>query len=145
MSAQARALLAYGREEYARSEKTGRGDFFFEVQAYAGGDATDTLHNILTLRGAKVRDALAWSRFLQQTIDMFGPNIDSEFASHHWPMWGNARIIDFLKKQRDLYKPFAAARRGSVDWFDPVVGSGGSALSAETESPRCPVTGSTLF
>jgi alkyl sulfatase BDS1-like metallo-beta-lactamase superfamily hydrolase len=67
-------------------------------------NATHNLHNILTLRGAKVRDALAWAQYLQQTIDMFGPDIDVEFASHHWPMWGHDRIIDFLKKQRDVYK-----------------------------------------
>ncbi|MEI9902453.1 MAG: alkyl sulfatase dimerization domain-containing protein [Hyphomicrobium sp.] len=67
-------------------------------------NTTHTLHNLLTLRGAKVRDALAWATFIQQTIDMFGPDIDVEFASHHWPMWGHARIIDYLKKQRDLYK-----------------------------------------
>jgi alkyl sulfatase BDS1-like metallo-beta-lactamase superfamily hydrolase len=67
-------------------------------------NATHTLHNILTLRGAKVRDALAWAKYLQQTIEMFGPDIEVEFASHHWPMWGHDRIIDFLKKQRDAYK-----------------------------------------
>ncbi len=79
--------------------------FFPQFKAmWMAENATHTLHNILTLRGAKVRDALAWARYLQQTIDMFGPDIDVEFASHHWPMWGNARIIDFLKKQRDLYK-----------------------------------------
>lgn len=79
--------------------------FFPQFKAmWMAENATHTLHNILTLRGAKVRDALAWARYLQQTIDIFGPNIDVEFASHHWPMWGNARILDFLKKQRDLYK-----------------------------------------
>jgi alkyl sulfatase BDS1-like metallo-beta-lactamase superfamily hydrolase len=67
-------------------------------------NATHTLHNVLTLRGAKVRDPLVWAKHLDETIEMFGPNIEAEFASHHWPMWGNARIIDFLKKQRDLYK-----------------------------------------
>lgn len=67
-------------------------------------NATHTLHNVLTLRGAKVRDPLIWAHFLNQTIDLYGPNIEFEFASHHWPMWGNARIIDFLGKQRDLYK-----------------------------------------
>jgi alkyl sulfatase BDS1-like metallo-beta-lactamase superfamily hydrolase len=67
-------------------------------------NATHTLHNLLTLRGAQVRNALIWAKFLNETIELFGPDIDSEFASHHWPMWGNARIIEFLKKQRDLYK-----------------------------------------
>jgi alkyl sulfatase BDS1-like metallo-beta-lactamase superfamily hydrolase len=67
-------------------------------------NATHTLHNVLTLRGAKVRDPRIWALHLDETIEMFGPQIEFEFASHHWPMWGNARIIDFLKKQRDLYK-----------------------------------------
>lgn len=67
-------------------------------------NATHTLHNLLTLRGAQVRNGLTWSKFLNQTIEMFGPQIEVEFASHHWPMWGNARILDFLGKQRDLYK-----------------------------------------
>lgn len=67
-------------------------------------NATHTLHNVLTLRGAKVRDPLIWAHYLGQTIDMWGPQIDVEFASHHWPMWGNARILEFLEKQRALYK-----------------------------------------
>jgi len=67
-------------------------------------NATHTLHNLLTLRGAQVRNGLLWAKFLNETIEMFGPSIDTEFASHHWPMWDNARILDFLSKQRDLYK-----------------------------------------
>jgi alkyl sulfatase BDS1-like metallo-beta-lactamase superfamily hydrolase len=67
-------------------------------------NATHTLHNLLTLRGAEVRDALVWAKFLNETIETFGPAIEAECASHHWPMWGNARILDFLAKQRDLYK-----------------------------------------
>ena len=67
-------------------------------------NATHTLHNVLTLRGAKVRDPLIWAHYLDQTINLYGANIDTEFASHHWPMWDNARILEFLSKQRDLYK-----------------------------------------
>jgi alkyl sulfatase BDS1-like metallo-beta-lactamase superfamily hydrolase len=67
-------------------------------------NATHTLHNILTLRGAVVRDAEIWAKFLNETIETYIPQVDSEFASHHWPMWGTARITEFLKKQRDLYK-----------------------------------------
>lgn len=67
-------------------------------------NATHTLHNLLTPRGALVRDGLIWAKFLNQTIEMFGPGIEAEFASHHWPMWGSARILEFLGKQRDLYK-----------------------------------------
>lgn len=67
-------------------------------------NATHTLHNLLTLRGAQVRNGLVWSKFLNQTIELFGPQMEVEFASHHWPMWGNGRVLEFLRNQRDLYK-----------------------------------------
>jgi len=67
-------------------------------------NATHTLHNLLTLRGAQVRNGLVWSKYLDQTINTYGPQIETEFASHHWPMWGNQRIMTFLADQRDLYK-----------------------------------------
>lgn len=67
-------------------------------------NATNTMHNILTLRGAQVRDALAWANHLNETIDLYGAGTDIKFQSHHWPIWGNAKIIDYLKKQRDMYK-----------------------------------------
>lgn len=79
--------------------------FFPQFKAmWMAENATHTFHNVLTLRGAKVRDPLIWARFLNETIELWGPDIEAEFASHHWPMWDNARIIDFLKNQRDLYK-----------------------------------------
>ena len=67
-------------------------------------NANHTLHNVLTLRGAKVRDPLIWSQYLDQTIELWGKDIQSEFGSHHWPMWDNARILAFLRKQSALYK-----------------------------------------
>jgi alkyl sulfatase BDS1-like metallo-beta-lactamase superfamily hydrolase len=67
-------------------------------------NASHTLHNVLTLRGAKVRDPLIWAHFLDETINLYGPDIDAEFGSHHWPMWDNKRILTYLAKQRDLYK-----------------------------------------
>jgi alkyl sulfatase BDS1-like metallo-beta-lactamase superfamily hydrolase len=67
-------------------------------------DATHTLHNLLTLRGAQVRNATNWWKALNTSINMFGDRTDVVFASHHWPTWGNAQVIDFLEKQRDLYK-----------------------------------------
>ena len=66
--------------------------------------ATHTLHNLYTLRGAKTRDALAWSRHIQQAIDNFGSQTEVVFSSHHWPTWGNTQTLDFLAQQRDLYK-----------------------------------------
>ncbi len=66
-------------------------------------DATHTMHNLLTLRGALVRDPHAWSNYLTETIDLFGADTEVVFASHHWPMWGNERVVQFLSAQRDLY------------------------------------------
>ncbi|MCY0990251.1 MBL fold metallo-hydrolase [Nannocystis sp. ILAH1] len=67
-------------------------------------NATHTLHNIQTLRGAPVRDALAWAKYLQQTIELYGDGLEVKFQAHHWPMWGQKNVRDYLEKQRDLYK-----------------------------------------
>ncbi|TCN49721.1 alkyl sulfatase BDS1-like metallo-beta-lactamase superfamily hydrolase [Rhodococcus sp. SMB37] len=66
-------------------------------------DATHTFHNLLTLRGAVVRDPHGWAGYLTETIDLFGDDVEVVFASHHWPTWGNERVVDFLTSQRDLY------------------------------------------
>ncbi|MCU7727640.1 MBL fold metallo-hydrolase [Actinoplanes sp. KI2] len=66
-------------------------------------NATHNLHNILTLRGAEVRDPHAWSGYLTEAIDLFGGEAEVVFASHHWPTWGNERVVEFLSVQRDLY------------------------------------------
>ncbi len=66
-------------------------------------NATHTLHNLLTLRGALVRDPHVWSRYLTESITMFADRSDVVFASHHWPTWGTAELTDFLELQRDLY------------------------------------------
>lgn len=62
------------------------------------------LHNVYTPRGAQVRDALAWNRQINESIDLFGDRLEVEFASHHWPIWGRENVVRYLKKQRDLYK-----------------------------------------
>src|SRR5438094_341043 len=67
-------------------------------------NATHNLHNIYPIRGAQARDANAWAKYLNQALDRFGRDADVAFAQHHWPVWGNARVSDFLGKQRDLYK-----------------------------------------
>ena len=67
-------------------------------------NATHTLHNTYPIRGAQVRDANAWARYLNEALDRFGAGADVVFAQHHWPVWGNGRVRDFLAKQRDLYK-----------------------------------------
>lgn len=66
-------------------------------------NATHTLHNLLTLRGAVVRDPHEWSRYLTEAIARYGDKTDVVFASHHWPMWGQEDIVEFLSLQRDLY------------------------------------------
>jgi len=62
------------------------------------------LHNVYTLRGAQVRDALAWSSQINESIELFGARLEIQFASHHWPIWGRPQAIEYLEKQRDLYK-----------------------------------------
>ena len=66
-------------------------------------NVTATLHNIYTLRGAPVRDPLNWSKYIAQALYRFGQEAEVMFASHHWPRWGNARIQEVLRGQRDLY------------------------------------------
>lgn len=66
-------------------------------------NVTGTLHNIYTLRGAQVRDALAWSKFINEALHKYGQEADVMFASHHWPRWGNERVQEVLRGQRDLY------------------------------------------
>ncbi|WP_199182998.1 alkyl/aryl-sulfatase [Mycobacterium sp. 4858] len=66
-------------------------------------NATHNLHNLLTLRGALVRDPHAWSGYLTEAIDTFADRADVVFASHHWPTWGRENIVEFLSLQRDLY------------------------------------------
>ena len=73
-------------------------------KAFAGAEiVTQTLHNVYTLRGAKVRDARKWADHVDRMIDQLG---DAEvlFNQHHWPVWGRARIVDFLKAHRDSYR-----------------------------------------
>ncbi|MFJ3231167.1 alkyl/aryl-sulfatase [Streptomyces sp. NPDC086787] len=66
-------------------------------------NATHTMHNIITLRGAQVRDAHAWAGYLTEAIGLYSGKADVAFASHHWPTWGNERIVALLTRQRDLY------------------------------------------
>ncbi|MCU1499855.1 MAG: beta-lactamase domain protein [Acidimicrobiales bacterium] len=67
-------------------------------------NCTCTLHNLYTPRGAPVRDALAWSKYLQEAIELFGDVTDVLFASHHWPRWGTDDLVAHLGRQRDTYR-----------------------------------------
>ncbi|MBK7613218.1 MAG: MBL fold metallo-hydrolase [Burkholderiales bacterium] len=64
---------------------------------------TKHMHNVYTIRGAKMRDALAWSKYANETIDMY-PDVEVAFASHHWPTWGGAHIRQYMANQRDTYR-----------------------------------------
>ncbi|MBI9076348.1 MAG: MBL fold metallo-hydrolase [Desulfatibacillum sp.] len=75
-----------------------------DSKSYCGAEIlSHNMHNLYTLRGAKVRDALKWSGYIDEAMEIFG---DAEicFASHHWPVWGKERARDFMEKQRDMYK-----------------------------------------
>lgn len=66
-------------------------------------NATHNMHNILTLRGAVVRDTRIWAHYLGETISLFGDRAEVAFASHHWPTWGQDRIVEHLAGQRDMW------------------------------------------
>jgi alkyl sulfatase BDS1-like metallo-beta-lactamase superfamily hydrolase len=66
-------------------------------------NATHNLHNLLTLRGALVRDPRIWAHYLNEAIELFADQTDVAFASHHWPTWGTDNVVRFLSQQRDLY------------------------------------------
>ncbi|MDX1403856.1 MAG: alkyl sulfatase dimerization domain-containing protein [Woeseiaceae bacterium] len=71
---------------------------------YAAEEANATLHNLYTLRGAQVRDASLWSRYLRESAERLSPDTEVLFGGHHWPRWGYEVITDYLVKQADLYK-----------------------------------------
>jgi len=66
-------------------------------------NVTHNLHNLLTLRGAEVRDARSWSRYINEALDLFADDTDVAFASHHWPTWGSDDVVKLMTEQRDLY------------------------------------------
>ncbi|WP_424630356.1 alkyl/aryl-sulfatase [Bradyrhizobium sp. SYSU BS000235] len=70
----------------------------------AAEDATHTLHNTYSLRGAKIREPLPWSKYLNQALTMWGDKIEVLFAQHHWPTWGKDKTTALLRSQRDLYR-----------------------------------------
>ena len=74
-----------------------------ELKAFGGAEMmSQTLHNLYTLRGAKVRDASKWAGFLDAAL---AQSADAEvlFNQHHWPVWGQARIRESITKQRDTF------------------------------------------
>jgi alkyl sulfatase BDS1-like metallo-beta-lactamase superfamily hydrolase len=67
-------------------------------------NCTHNFHNLLPFRGADVRDALAWSKYLGEALQMWGGKADAMCSQHHWPVWGHERIDTMIRQQRDLYK-----------------------------------------
>ena len=67
-------------------------------------NASHNLHNLLPFRGAEVRNATAWSGYINEALQMWGSEADVLLGQHHWPVWGNANVQTYLKQQRDLYK-----------------------------------------
>jgi alkyl sulfatase BDS1-like metallo-beta-lactamase superfamily hydrolase len=96
-----RFVFQYAPESEAPAELT----FYLpDARAFCGAElVSHTLHNLYTLRGAKVRDALRWSGYIDEAIQLFG-DADVVFSSHHWPVWENERVLAHLKQQRDTYK-----------------------------------------
>ncbi len=75
-----------------------------ERRVYAGAELlAQTMHNLLPVRGAKVRDALRWSEYLDEAIEQ-AADADVYVGQHNWPVWGRARIAEFIEKQRDTYR-----------------------------------------
>ena len=82
-------------------------------------NVSNVIHNIYTLRGAQVRNALAWSKYIARAMFLFGDKAEVMFASHSWPRWGKKRIYEVLSGQRDAYahlnKPGAALCQPGCD------------------------------
>jgi alkyl sulfatase BDS1-like metallo-beta-lactamase superfamily hydrolase len=98
-----------------------------DFKAYCGAEIlSQNMHNLYTLRGAKVRDAVRWSDYIEDARLRF-PDAEVFFASHHWPLWGKAQIADFMEKHRDAYRYIhdqtvrhntKAVYQHYIGWFD---------------------------
>jgi alkyl sulfatase BDS1-like metallo-beta-lactamase superfamily hydrolase len=94
-------VFQYTPESEAPAELT----FYLpDLKAWCGAEiVSHTMHNLYTLRGAKVRNAAKWAGYIDDATRRFA-DLEVVFASHHWPVWGNARAIDYLESQRDTYR-----------------------------------------
>ncbi len=81
-------------------------NFFFPTKRLLcmAENCTHNLHNLYPLRGAQTRDALAWSKYIQEALLLWGDDTDVMFASHHWPRFGQEDVKAFLALQRDVYR-----------------------------------------
>ncbi|MFZ9984547.1 MAG: alkyl/aryl-sulfatase [Ilumatobacteraceae bacterium] len=67
-------------------------------------NCSHTMHNLVPIRGALVRNSLRWSKYINEAIELFGNQATMMFASHNWPRWGAQDVRDYLTLQRDLYR-----------------------------------------
>ena len=81
-------------------------NFFFPDHGWLcmAENCSHNMHNLIPIRGAQARDALAWSKYIGEARDLFGGRAELMFASHHWPRWGRDDVDGFLRKQRDMYR-----------------------------------------
>jgi alkyl sulfatase BDS1-like metallo-beta-lactamase superfamily hydrolase len=81
-------------------------NFFFPDHGWlcTAENCTHNMHNLVPIRGALIRDSLKWSKYIGEMIELWGPQIELTFASHHWPRWGNDDVLAYLRLQRDLYR-----------------------------------------
>lgn len=79
--------------------------YFPQMKAFCTAEEiTHNMHNLLTPRGAKVRNGLTWSKAIDRAIQDYGDDVEVSFASHHWPTWGNKKIVELWESQRDIYR-----------------------------------------
>ena len=88
------------------SEAPAEMNFFFpDLNALCMAEnCNHTMHNLIPIRGALVRNAMNWSKYINEAMELFGDRTEVVFTSHHWPRWGNEDLMGFLTNQRDLYK-----------------------------------------
>lgn len=76
-----------------------------QFKAFCGAEVVSrNLHNVYTLRGAKVRDALRWAGYIEEARKLFGDRAELYFGAHQWPIWGQDALQTFMRRQRDTYK-----------------------------------------
>lgn len=79
--------------------------YFPQYKAFCTAEEMNhTFHNLLTLRGAQVRNGRNWSKTIDKAIQLYGDKVEVSFGTHHWPTWGNSEILEFWENQRDLYR-----------------------------------------
>ena len=81
-------------------------NFFFPDHGWLcmAENCSHTMHNLVPIRGAQVRNALAWSKYINEAIELFADDTTVMFTSHHWPRWGTDDVKQFLALQRDVYR-----------------------------------------